>query len=67
MFSVDFVVMDIEVDMKVPLILGGPFMKTSKVLIDVDNGNLKVRVQDEEVTFNVFEAMQHRDWMCSMM
>ena len=44
MFPVDFVVMDIEEDTEVPLILGWPFMKTAKVIIDVDDGKLKVRV-----------------------
>jgi len=58
-FPVDFVVMDIEEDIEVPLILGRPFMKTAKVIIDVDDTKLKVRVQDDEVNFNVFEAMQH--------
>ncbi|XP_068498131.1 uncharacterized protein [Phaseolus vulgaris] len=59
LFPVDFVVMDIEEDVKVPLILGRPFMKTAKVIIDVDKGKLKVCVQDEEVSFNVFEAMEY--------
>ncbi|XP_019425057.1 PREDICTED: uncharacterized protein LOC109333933 [Lupinus angustifolius] len=58
-FLVDFVIMDMEEDTKVPLILGRPFMKTARVIIDVDDGKLKVRVQDQEVNFNVFEAMQH--------
>ncbi|XP_020205131.1 uncharacterized protein LOC109790396 [Cajanus cajan] len=59
MFPVDFVVMDMEEAIEVPLILGRPFMKAAKVIIDVDDGKLKVRVQDEEVNFNVFEAMQY--------
>jgi len=59
LFPVDFVVMDIEEDAEVPLILGRPFMKTAKVLIDVDKGQLKVCVQDEKVSFDVFEAMKH--------
>nr|KYP63753.1 hypothetical protein KK1_018335 [Cajanus cajan] len=58
-FPVDFVVMDMEEDSEVPLILGRPFMKTAKVIIDVDDGKLKVRVQDDEVNFDVFEAMKH--------
>ncbi|XP_019455130.1 PREDICTED: uncharacterized protein LOC109356257 [Lupinus angustifolius] len=58
-FPVDFVIMDIEEDKEVPLILGRPFMKTARVIIDVDDGKLKVRVEDQEVNFNVFEAMQH--------
>ena len=59
LFSVDFVVMDMEEDAEVPLILGRPFMKTAKVIIDVDKGKLKVCAQDEEVSFDVFEAMKH--------
>ncbi|XP_020224154.1 uncharacterized protein LOC109806184 [Cajanus cajan] len=58
MFPVDFIVMDMEEDVEVPLILGRPFMKTARVIIDMDEGKLKVRVQDEEVSFNVFEAMK---------
>ncbi|CAL0334640.1 unnamed protein product [Lupinus luteus] len=58
-FPVDFVIMDIEEDKEVPLILGRPFMKTARVVIDVDDGKLKVRVDDQEVNFNVFEAMHH--------
>ncbi|XP_052728494.1 uncharacterized protein LOC108327310 [Vigna angularis] len=34
-------------------------VKTVRVLIDVENGKLKVRVQDEEVNFDVFKAMSH--------
>ncbi|XP_020201932.1 uncharacterized protein LOC109787777 [Cajanus cajan] len=58
-FPVDFVVMDMEEDSEVPLILGRPFMKTAKVIIDVDDGKLKVRVHGDEVNFNIFEAMKH--------
>ncbi|XP_020208839.1 uncharacterized protein LOC109793780 [Cajanus cajan] len=58
-FPVDFVVMDMEEDSEVPLILGRPFMKTTKVIIDVDDGKLKVRVHGDEVNFNIFEAVKH--------
>ncbi|XP_047147682.1 uncharacterized protein LOC124820095 [Vigna umbellata] len=58
-FPVDFVIMEMEENGDVPLILGRPFMKTAKVLIDVENGKLKVRVQVEEVNFDVFKAMTH--------
>jgi len=33
-------------------------MKTAKVVINVDEGTLKLKDQDEEVTFNVFEVVQ---------
>ncbi|CAJ2659838.1 unnamed protein product [Trifolium pratense] len=59
MFPIDFVVMDIEEDDDVPLILGRPFMKTARMMIDIDDGVMKVRVQDEEVSFNLWEAMKH--------
>ncbi|BAT73954.1 hypothetical protein VIGAN_01152900 [Vigna angularis var. angularis] len=58
-FLMDFVILDMEEDTKVPLILGRPFMKTAKVIIDVDDGHLRVRLHDETVTFNVVEAMEH--------
>ncbi|XP_020218756.1 uncharacterized protein LOC109801988 [Cajanus cajan] len=59
LFPADFVVMDIEEDIDVPLILGRPFMKIARVLIDVDNGKLKVRVDDKEVNFDIFDAMHY--------
>jgi len=58
LFPIDFVVMDIG-DVDVPLILGRPFIKTTKVIIDVDKGKLKVCFENKEVSFNVFEAMKH--------
>ena len=39
LFPVDFVVLDIEEDVDVPVILGRPFMITAKVIIDVDMAN----------------------------
>ena len=57
LFPVDFVVMDMDDDNEVPLIPGRPFVKTAKFFIDVDDGKLIVRVEDNEFKFNVFEAM----------
>jgi len=56
LFPVDFVIMEMKEDVEVPLILGRPF-EVPKVLIDVDDGKLTMRVQDEEVNSNVSEAM----------
>ena len=42
--------MDIEEDVEIPFILGRPFMKTARVTIDVDEGKLKVKAQDDVVT-----------------
>ena len=58
-FPADFVVLDMEEDSEIPLILGRPFLATRRALIDVQQGELMLRVHDEKVTFNVFEAMKH--------
>ena len=46
-FPADFVVIDMEEDRDAPLILGRPFMKTARMMIDIDDGLMKVRDQDE--------------------
>ncbi|XP_070055404.1 uncharacterized protein [Nicotiana tomentosiformis] len=40
---------------KVPIILGQPFLDTGGAIIDVREGKLKIRVDDEEITFNVYK------------
>ena len=55
-FPMDFVIMDIEVA-KIPLILGKPFMLIANCVVDMGNGNLEMRVDDQKVTFNLFEAI----------
>ena len=54
LFPIDFIVLDMEEDRDVPLILGRPFLATSRTLIDFHQGKLILRVQDEQVMFNVF-------------
>ena len=69
-FPADFIILDMGEDKKVPIILGRPFLATRRALIDVQEGELKLRVQEEEVTFSVFNAISIRvlmtaasDWM----
>ncbi|GJY85144.1 retrovirus-related pol polyprotein from transposon TNT 1-94, partial [Tanacetum coccineum] len=50
-FLADFVVVDYVVDPRVPLILGRPFLKTTRALIDVYGEELTLRVDDEAITF----------------
>ncbi|XP_073153803.1 uncharacterized protein [Henckelia pumila] len=57
-FSVDFVVLDMEEDLDMPLILGRPFLATGKALIDVQKGELHLRVGDEKISFDVFNALK---------
>ena len=51
--------MDIEEDEEIPLILGQPFMLAAKCVVDIGNGNLELSVDDQKVTFNLFEAIKH--------
>nr|GEY07685.1 reverse transcriptase domain-containing protein [Tanacetum cinerariifolium] len=52
-FSADFVVVDYDVDPRVPLILGRPFLRTARALINVHGEELTLRVNDEAITFKV--------------
>nr|GEV33654.1 reverse transcriptase domain-containing protein [Tanacetum cinerariifolium] len=52
-FSADFIVVDYDVDPRVPLILGRPFLRTTRALIDVYGKELTLRVNDEPITFKV--------------
>ncbi|XP_022031911.1 uncharacterized protein LOC110932971 [Helianthus annuus] len=58
-FPVDFVVLDMEADERVPIILGRPFLRTAKAIIDVFDGKISLRAGDEIVTFEIDRAMQH--------
>ena len=58
-FLVNFVVMDMDEDEEVPLILGRPFMKTARIIVDVDKGELQVRTQDKEVILNLFYGLKN--------
>ncbi|GKF59408.1 reverse transcriptase domain-containing protein, partial [Tanacetum coccineum] len=52
-FSADFVVVDYDVDPRVPLILGRPFLRMARALIDIHSEELTLRVNDEAITFKV--------------
>ncbi|CAH9071147.1 unnamed protein product [Cuscuta europaea] len=58
-FPVHFVVMDMEEDREKPLILGRPFLATARALIDVTDGSLTLRVEDDLCTFRLSNVMKH--------
>ncbi|XP_076960277.1 uncharacterized protein LOC143636601 [Bidens hawaiensis] len=58
-FPVDFVVLDMEVDERVPIILGHPCLRTAKALIDVYAGRMTLWVGDKNVTYDVAKSMKH--------
>ncbi|KAM6543849.1 hypothetical protein CsatB_008296 [Cannabis sativa] len=57
-FLIDFIIPDYKVDREVPIIFEWLFLATGRTLIDVKNGELTMRVNDQKVTFNVFNAMR---------
>ena len=56
-FPVDFVVMKMEQDNQVPLLLRRPFLATGATLIDVQKGELTLRVGNEAVHFNLNKSL----------
>ena len=58
-FPADFGIMDIEKDAEIPLILGRPFMLTTNCVVDMGKGNLEIGVDDQKVTFDLFDATKH--------
>ncbi|XP_015940419.1 uncharacterized protein LOC107465946 [Arachis duranensis] len=56
-FPADFVVLDMEEGAKTSIILGRPFLATVRAIIDVQKGELVLRLHEEKMTFNVLKAM----------
>ncbi|CAM8890495.1 unnamed protein product [Rhodiola kirilowii] len=61
-FPADFYVLKMEHSSPTdhaPILLGRPFLKTSKMKIDCDTGTLTMEVEDERISFDIFRAMKH--------
>ncbi|RYR53151.1 hypothetical protein Ahy_A06g028138 [Arachis hypogaea] len=56
-----FVVLEMDENPIYPIILGRPFLATVRALIDVERGELVLRIHDEQLTFNVFKPSQESD------
>nr|GEV49762.1 reverse transcriptase domain-containing protein [Tanacetum cinerariifolium] len=52
-FPADFVIVDYESDPRVPFILGRPFLRTARALIDVHGEEMILRDGDERLTLNM--------------
>nr|GFA01681.1 DNA-directed DNA polymerase [Tanacetum cinerariifolium] len=67
-FPADFVILDFIADPRVPLILGRPFLSTAHTLIDVYEGEIILRHDDQSLTlkcgdtpsisYNIFESLK---------
>ncbi|XP_016177991.1 uncharacterized protein LOC107620326 [Arachis ipaensis] len=53
-FPADFVILDLDEEGGNSIILGRPFSATARAIIDVEQGELTLRVHDESITLNVF-------------
>ncbi|KAL4285331.1 hypothetical protein GQ457_16G020050 [Hibiscus cannabinus] len=60
-FLDDFIVLDCEADEHAPIILGRPFLATRRMLINCERGELTMRVNDQQVTLNIFKSLKHAD------
>ncbi|GJR91931.1 reverse transcriptase domain-containing protein [Tanacetum coccineum] len=65
-FSTDFVVVDFEADPRVPLILGRSFLRTGRALIDVYGEEITLRVDNEDVTFNLDQTTRYSSIKCTI-
>ncbi|GJR91027.1 putative reverse transcriptase domain-containing protein [Tanacetum coccineum] len=50
-FPVDFIILDMPEDIKVPLILGRPFLSIARAKIDVYKRKITLRVKEERIIF----------------
>ncbi|KAJ7964045.1 DNA-directed DNA polymerase [Quillaja saponaria] len=61
MLLADFLILDREEDKEIPIILGRPFLATGRTLIDVQKGELIMRVQDQEAVGAVVGALANME------
>ncbi|GJR81283.1 reverse transcriptase domain-containing protein [Tanacetum coccineum] len=50
-FLADFIIVDFEADLRVPIILGRPFLRTAKALVGLYKEKLTIRIGNEELVF----------------
>nr|GEY01421.1 hypothetical protein [Tanacetum cinerariifolium] len=58
-FSADFIVNDYVVDPRIPLILGRPFLRKVRALVDVYREELILRDDDEKLIFHADSTSKH--------
>nr|XP_018633568.1 uncharacterized protein LOC104117819 [Nicotiana tomentosiformis] len=57
-FPADFVILDCEVYVEIPIILGRTFLATRRNICDVEARALKFRLNDAEAIFNIQKSMK---------
>ena len=56
----DFVVLDIEGDLRIELILGRPFLRAARARIDVGRGEIRFRIGTEVMFFRFKQKEEQR-------
>ncbi|MCI32896.1 hypothetical protein A2U01_0054110, partial [Trifolium medium] len=59
-FPVDFMIVDIEEEADIPIILGRPFLATSRAVIYMEKEELTLRMRDKERLIRIHK--DKRDW-----
>ncbi|GJR33720.1 ribonuclease H-like domain-containing protein [Tanacetum coccineum] len=54
---IDFVILDMPKNLRIPIILGRPFLATARAMIDVFDKKITLRVGDDEVVFDMDRSM----------
>ncbi|GJU16282.1 reverse transcriptase domain-containing protein [Tanacetum coccineum] len=63
-FLADFVVVNFEPDLRVPIILGRLFLRTAKALIDLYEEKLTLRVVKDELVYYADKSEKNKDKNC---
>ncbi|KAK4726766.1 hypothetical protein R3W88_031683 [Solanum pinnatisectum] len=58
-FPADFVILDCDIDAEISIILGRQFLESGRALVDVESGELKFWVNEDEVIFDVRKSTKH--------
>ncbi|XP_021743124.1 uncharacterized protein LOC110709222 [Chenopodium quinoa] len=57
-FAVEFYVLEMDEDERIPIILGRPFLATSKAIIDVKEGKMTLKVDNDSIEFALNKVMR---------
>ncbi|GKF08892.1 DNA-directed DNA polymerase, partial [Tanacetum coccineum] len=55
---IDFVILDMRGDTRIPIILGRPFIAIAQAMIDVFNKRITLRIGDEVVVFDIDQSIK---------
>ncbi|KAK8676209.1 hypothetical protein V6N13_034261 [Hibiscus sabdariffa] len=61
-FPTDFLILDCKADENAPIILGRPFLATSKAVIDFDKDEIAFQVDNDQVKMQVFSTPAQLEW-----